>query len=66
MALSAKRPSRGDDARKRILHEITETTEKKKRLNAEMKRRCIGKSRCGQSRRAVQFPTSPAIYGLSI
>lgn len=36
MALSAKRPSRGDDARKRILHEITETTEKKKRLNAEI------------------------------
>ena len=36
MALSAKRPSRGDDARKRILHEITETAEKKKRLNAEI------------------------------
>ncbi|NKB53672.1 MAG: hypothetical protein GKR97_15890 [Rhizobiaceae bacterium] len=36
MALSAKRPSRGDDARKRILYEITETTEKKKRLNAEI------------------------------
>jgi len=36
MALSAKRPSRGDDARKRILLEITETTEKKKRLNAEI------------------------------
>jgi methionine aminopeptidase len=36
MALSAKRPSRGDDARKRILHEITETTEKKKRLNADI------------------------------
>lgn len=36
MALSAKRPSRGDDARKRILHEITDTTEKKKRLNAEI------------------------------
>lgn len=36
MALSAKRPSQGDDARKRILHEITETTEKKKRLNAEI------------------------------
>lgn len=36
MALSAKRPSRGDDARKRILHEITGTTEKKKRLNAEI------------------------------
>lgn len=36
MALSAKRPSRGDETRKRILHEVTETTEKKKRLNAEI------------------------------
>lgn len=36
MALSAKRPSRGDDARKRILHEVTDATEKKKRLNAEI------------------------------
>lgn len=36
MALSAKRPSRGDEVRKRILHEVTETTEKKKRLNAEI------------------------------
>lgn len=36
MALSAKRPSRGDEARQRILHEVTETTEKKKRLNAEI------------------------------
>lgn len=36
MALSAKRPSRGDDARKRILHEVTEITEKKKRLNADI------------------------------
>ena len=36
MALSAKRPSRGAEARKRILHEITETSEKKKRLNAEI------------------------------
>ena len=36
MALSAKRPSRGDEAHKRILQEITETTEKKKRLNAEI------------------------------
>lgn len=36
MALSAKRPSRGDEARKRILHEISESSEKKKRLNAEI------------------------------
>jgi hypothetical protein len=36
MALSAKRPSRGDEARKRILHEVMDETEKKKRLNAEI------------------------------
>lgn len=36
MALSAKRPSRGDEVRKRILHEVTGATEKKKRLNAEI------------------------------
>lgn len=36
MALSAKRPSRGDEARQRILKDVTETTEKKKRLNAEI------------------------------
>ncbi|WP_227272258.1 hypothetical protein [Roseobacter weihaiensis] len=36
MALSAKRPSRGNDARKRILHGNTETTEEKKRLNAQI------------------------------
>ena len=36
MALSAKRPSRGDEARHRILKEVTETTEKKKRLNADI------------------------------
>ncbi|HJO55919.1 MAG TPA: hypothetical protein QF423_04545 [Candidatus Scalindua sp.] len=36
MALSAKRPSRGDNARQRILHEISETNERKRRLNAEI------------------------------
>lgn len=37
MGLSAKRPSRGDEARQRILQEVTETaSEKKKRLNAEI------------------------------
>ena len=37
MALSAKRPSRGDEARQRILKEVTGTApEKKKRLNAEI------------------------------
>ena len=36
MGLSAQRPSRGDEARQRILHEVTEMTEKKKRLNAEI------------------------------
>lgn len=36
MALSAKRPSRGDETRKRLLHDVTDTAEKKKRLNAEI------------------------------
>lgn len=37
MGLSAKRPSRGDEVRQRILKEVTGTaTEKKKRLNAEI------------------------------
>ena len=45
MALSAKRPSRGDEARQRTLKEVTETTEKKKRLNAEIEKNCISRSR---------------------
>jgi hypothetical protein len=36
MALTAKRPTRGDEARSRIMQEVTETTEKKRRLNAEI------------------------------
>lgn len=36
MALTAKRPSRGDETRARIMNEVTETSEKKKRLNAEI------------------------------
>lgn len=36
MALTAKRPSRGDEARERIMLEIKEGSEKKRRLNAEI------------------------------
>lgn len=36
MALTAKRPSRGDEARKRIMHDIKEGSERKRRLNAEI------------------------------
>ena len=36
MALSAKRPSRGDEVRQRILNEVTETSGRKRRLNAEI------------------------------
>jgi|TARA_B100000745_G_scaffold286154_1_gene221892 hypothetical protein len=36
MALTAKRPSRGDEARKRIMQDIQEGSEKKRRLNAEI------------------------------
>ena len=36
MALSTKRPSRGDATRQRLMENVTETTEKKRRLNAEI------------------------------
>jgi hypothetical protein len=36
MGLSAKRPSRGDETRQRILSDVVEASEKKKRLNAEI------------------------------
>ncbi len=36
MSLSAKRPSRGDKARKQILHDVMESGEKKKRLNTDI------------------------------
>ena len=36
MALTAKRPSKGDEARKRIMRDIKEGSEKKRRLNAEI------------------------------
>lgn len=36
MALSAKRPSRVDATKQRLMQEVTEATEKKKRLNTEI------------------------------
>lgn len=36
MALSAKRPSKDDKTHQRLLQEVTETTENKKRLNVEI------------------------------
>lgn len=36
MALSAKRPSKGEQTRKRIMQDITDLTEKRRRLNAEV------------------------------
>lgn len=36
MALTAKRPSKGDEARKRIMQDIKNGPEKKRRLNAEI------------------------------
>lgn len=36
MALSAKRPSHGDAACRRILDEVTEASGRKRRLNAEI------------------------------
>lgn len=36
MALTVKRPSRGEDARARLMESVTDTNEKKRRLNAEI------------------------------
>lgn len=36
MALTAKRPSKGDEARRRIMQDVTDESEKKRRLNAEI------------------------------
>ena len=36
MALSAKRPSKGDETRKRIMQDVTGMTEKRRRLNADV------------------------------
>ena len=36
MPLTAKRPSKGDETRQRIMQEVTDATEKKRRLNAEI------------------------------
>ncbi len=36
MALSAKRPSKGEELRKKILNEVRDEKEKTKRLNAEI------------------------------
>lgn len=36
MALSAKRPSKGEETRKKIMAEVTEYNEKKCRLNADI------------------------------
>jgi uncharacterized protein YlxW (UPF0749 family) len=36
MALSSKRPSQRDEIRTRLLNDVAETNEKKRRLNAEI------------------------------
>ena len=36
MTLSSKRPSRRDETKSKLLHEVTETSERKRRLNAEI------------------------------
>lgn len=36
MALSSKRPSQRDEVKTRLLNDVTETNEKKRRLNAEI------------------------------
>lgn len=36
MALSSKRPSQRDEIKSKLLNDVTETNEKKRRLNAEI------------------------------
>ncbi|MGR3436917.1 MAG: hypothetical protein ACU0CO_18845 [Shimia sp.] len=36
MALSSKRPSRRDETRSKLMRDVTETIERKRRLNAEI------------------------------
>lgn len=36
MALSTKRPSKSEETRKRIMQDVTDISEKKRRLNAEI------------------------------
>lgn len=36
MALTSKRPSKGDENRARLLRDVADTTEKKRRLNADV------------------------------
>ena len=43
MALSSKRPSRRDETKDKLLSEVTETTERKRRLNAEIEDRLYRK-----------------------
>ena len=43
MALSSKRPTRRDETKDKLLSEVTETTERKRRLNAEIEDRLYRK-----------------------
>lgn len=36
MALTSKRPSKGDETRARLLRDVADTAEKKRRLNADV------------------------------
>ena len=36
MALSSKRPGRRDETKSRLMHAVTETAERRRRLNAEI------------------------------
>ena len=39
MALSSKRPSRRDETKTKLMRDVTETSERKRRLNAEIEDR---------------------------
>jgi len=66
MALSSKRPSQRDEIKSKLLNDVTETNEKKRRLNAEIEDSLYRASRVVRPKKAGPYPASPAIYGLSI
>lgn len=66
MALSSKRPSQRDEVKTRLLSDVTETNERKRRLNAEIEDFSIAGSRDELRKRGKQYPALPATYGLSI
>lgn len=66
MALSSKRPSQRDEVKTRLLSDVTETNERKRRLNAEIEDSLYRRIKGRAAEEGKQYPALPATYGLSI